>query len=175
MTRKTLALAAVASLGLGGCNALSSGTVEDIPKNAKETSGTFNNESLFGQDGLSLGRIADGVRGGDPNVLPVNKYLWRASLETLSFLPLAAADPYSGTISTDWGGVAASPSERVRATVYIEGKELTARALDVAVFQERLNGSAWVPAQVDPATAAQLKTSILDKARQLRIADVDGA
>ena len=34
--------------------------------------------------------------------MPINPYLWSASLETLSFIPLSSADPFGGTIFTDW-------------------------------------------------------------------------
>ncbi len=36
------------------------------------------------------------------SAIAVNAYLWRASLDTLSFMPLLSADPYGGVIITDW-------------------------------------------------------------------------
>ncbi len=122
--------------------------------------------------------MRDLIRGGggsDANSLPVNKYLWRASLDTLSFLPLASTDPFSGVIATEWGASPEAPNERVRVTAYVEGKELSARALDVSVFRETLNASgAWTAATVNPQTAEQVKDKILLRARELRIQDIDG-
>lgn len=139
---------------------------------------------LYVEDDLSNSREQPGLRdlilggrdgGGNENTLPVNKYLWRASLDTLSFLPLASTDPFSGVVATEWGASPESPNERVRVTAYVEGKELTARALDVSVFRETLNASgAWVAAPVNPNTAEQVKDKILLRARELRIEDVDG-
>lgn len=127
---------------------------------------------ILGEDNSLL----DNLRSGrDENTLPVNKYLWRASLDTLSFLPLASVDTFSGVIATDWGATAGSSSERVRVTTYVRDAALSATALDVSVFRETLTpAGVWQSAAVDPATARQLKDAILTRARQLRIADVDG-
>ena len=32
----------------------------------------------------------------------VNSFLWRASLDTLAFMPIVSADPFGGVILTDW-------------------------------------------------------------------------
>ncbi len=158
---------------LSGCSALGGGVVEDIPKTPAETGGgLYTDESLL--DGLSIRETLLG-KGGDENRLPVNKYLWRASLDTLSFLPMASIDTFSGVIATDWGASAANSNERVRVTTYVRDAELSATALDVSVFRETLSpGGVWQTASVDPATVRQLEDAILTRARQLRIEDVDG-
>lgn len=123
----------------------------------------------------SLKDLIFSERADNGDGLPVNKYLWRASLDTLSFLPLSSTDPFSGVIATEWGASPDAPNERVRVTAYVEGKELTARALDVSVFRETLSPTgAWVSATVNPQTAEQVKDKILLRARELRIQDVDG-
>ena len=110
------------------------------------------------------------------NGLPVNKYLWQASINVLSAsLPLASTDPFSGVIATDWGAAANAQNERVRVTATVQGTQLTARGLDVSLFRETLTpAGAWVAAPVSPQTASKLKDSILVRARELRIQDVDG-
>lgn len=105
--------------------------------------------------------------GGDPALqIGVNKYLWRASLETLSFLPLESADPVSGVFTTSWG-IAPGARNSVRATVYIQDAALDARSLRVAAF--RRAGSSSVP--LSDEAIRQLEDSILTRARQLKIAD----
>jgi len=105
--------------------------------------------------------------GGDPALqIGVNKYLWRASLETLSFLPLESADPVSGVFTTGWGAPAGARNA-VRATVYIQDPALDARSLRVAAFRRTGRGS--VP--LSDAAVRELEDSILTRARQLRIAD----
>ena len=167
-----VAVAMGIALSASACSFLPEGEAPDVRRNPTPSS-SFNNESVLGQDGLSLRKLISGPEGSG-NELPVNKYLWRASLDTLSFLPLASTDPFSGVIATEWGASPDAPNERVRVTAYVEGKELTARALDVSVFRETLNPSgAWVAASVNPQTAEEVKDKILLRARELRIQDVD--
>ena len=101
----------------------------------------------------------------------VNGWLWRASLDTLSFLPLASADPFGGVIITDWYAPPESPAERFKVTVYILGTDLRSDGLRVSVFrQERRGSDAWADSQVGAATASELENAILTRARELRIA-----
>jgi len=99
----------------------------------------------------------------------VNSFLWRASLDTLNFMPLASEDPYGGVIITDWYTDPERPSERFKATVYILDTRLRADALNVSIFRETNQGGAWTTANVDPATAIQIENAILTRARQLRL------
>ena len=149
------------------------GEVGEIPKNRAERGGGVDDGSRL-LEGQSIRKTLLG-EGLDENRLPVNKYLWRASLDTLSFLPIASIDTFSGVIATDWGAAPGATNERVRVTTYVRDAELSASALDVSVFRETLSPSGiWQSAPVDPATASQLEDAILTRARQLRIKDVDG-
>lgn len=115
-------------------------------------------------------RFGDGSTGGD---LGVNKYLWKASLDTLAFLPIISTDPFSGVIATDWGLSAASPNERFKVTVYVTDVKLEARSLKVAVFREVKGDGGWVAAPVDPATPRKIEDSILTRARMIKIEDIE--
>lgn len=105
----------------------------------------------------------------------VNSFLWRATLETLNFLPLDQVDPYGGVIITDWFADPAAPDERLRATAYILDQNLRADALKVSVFKQIRTASGWNDSPVDADTARQLENAILTRARQLYIATVDNA
>ena len=156
---------------LAGCSSWG-GVVEDNRGSQRARAGTFDDSKLL--EGTSLRDTLLG-EGRDENRLPVNKYLWRASLDTLSFLPIASIDTFSGVIATDWGASSGTTNERVRVTTYVRDAELSATALDVSVFRETLSpGGVWQAASVDPGTARQLEDAILTRARQLRIQDVDG-
>jgi hypothetical protein len=100
----------------------------------------------------------------------VNSYLWRASLDTMSFMPLASADPFGGVIITDWYMPPEVSRERFKVNVYILGRDLRADGLRAAVFRQSqdLLGN-WVDARVDQRTATDLEDAILTRARQLRI------
>jgi len=103
--------------------------------------------------------------------IPVNAYLWRASLDTLEFLPLTSTDPFSGVIVTDWSTNAATPNERFKVTVYIDSPKLEANALRVAVYRElQGQGGTWTSAEVSDATPRRIEDAILTRARQLRVA-----
>ena len=104
----------------------------------------------------------------------VNGHLWRATLETLSFMPLSEVDPFGGVIITDWFANPELPTERFKATVYILDSRLRADALSVQLFKQvRLEDGNWLDAGVDPATRLQIENAILTRARQLRIASLD--
>jgi len=98
----------------------------------------------------------------DETVLKVNRYIWKASLEVLSFLPIEGADPFSGVITTDWG---MPPGSKIlyRATVFIQDPSLDARSLKVNLFKKT--------GTVDVKTIRVIENAILSRARQLRIND----
>ncbi|MFZ2979810.1 MAG: DUF3576 domain-containing protein [Sphingobium sp.] len=98
----------------------------------------------------------------------VNSYLWRASLETLSFMPLVQTDSNGGVIVTDWYANPKSPSERMKLTVTILDQDLRADALRVAGSRQVNQGGQWVDAPLQAATVQKLEEIILTKARDLR-------
>ena len=102
----------------------------------------------------------------------VNSYLWRASLETLSFMPLTQADSAGGVIVTDWYSNPGNPSERVKLSVSILDQDLRADALRIAASREVLQNGTWVSAPVQAATVQKLEDIILTKARDLRRSDI---
>ncbi|WP_374390906.1 DUF3576 domain-containing protein [Brevundimonas sp.] len=102
----------------------------------------------------------------------VNGYLWRASLDTLSFMPLATADPWGGVINYDWYVNPQTPNERFKATVFILDTRLRADALNVTVTKEVKGADGqWTTAPVAAQTEADLENAILTKARQLNLAN----
>ena len=107
------------------------------------------------------------------SALGVNGYLWRASLDTLAFMPLASADPYGGVIITDWYVNPEVPAERFKATVYILDTRLRADGLNVTVFKQSKDANgAWVDAPVTDQTATDIENAILTRARQLRLSNI---
>ncbi len=101
----------------------------------------------------------------------VNSFLWRASLDTISFMPLLSADPFGGVIITDWYAPPESPGERVKITVYILGRDLRADGVRASVFRQLRDANGeWVDATVEKRTQIELEDTILTRARQLRVA-----
>lgn len=115
--------------------------------------------------------------GGGSNqnaaAIGVNSYLWRATLDTLAFMPLASADPYGGVIITDWYVNPDQPTERFKATVYILDTRLRADGLNVTVFKQTkdLQGG-WLDGATSPQTETDIENAILTRARQLRLSNL---
>jgi hypothetical protein len=132
-------------------------------------------ESVFGPGGLSLfgaDRPEDLDQGGTG--IGVNSYLWRASLDTIAFMPLASADPFGGVIITDWYTPSEAPDERLKVNIVILGRQLRADGVRASVFRQQRDGAGtWVDATVAAETATELENAILTRARQLRIASAD--
>jgi hypothetical protein len=127
---------------------------------------------LFGPDALVFSTNPDRTRGGNGGAagIGVNAFLWRASLDTLDFIPLASADPFGGVIITEWYRPSGSENERFKLNVYITDTQLRADALNVSVFREVQDGDGgWRNAPVDDGTALDLENTILTRARELRI------
>jgi hypothetical protein len=101
--------------------------------------------------------------------MAVNAFLWRASLDTVSFIPLDIVDPIGGVITTNWYEDTNNSSERIKLTIYIKDRRLRADGLSVRVFKEVLLSNEWTKADVNPETANLIEASILTKARELRI------
>lgn len=117
-----------------------------------------------GRDLRPQGELAS----AEVTAIGVNSYLWRASLETLSFMPLTQADSAGGVIVTDWYANPASPNERVKVSVSILDSVLRADAVRVAASRQVLTNGVWVEAPVQASTVQRLEDIILTKARDLR-------
>jgi hypothetical protein len=148
--------------------------------------GSFRRVALASVVVLSTASLAacGGGRGGHPMggsanapqaQIGVNSYLWRATLDTLAFMPLSSADPYGGVVITDWYVNPEKPDERFKCTVYILDSRLRADGLNVTVFKEVSNGQGgWVTAPSAGQTATDIENSILTRARQLRLSNLRG-
>lgn len=107
--------------------------------------------------------IWDAFNSADPNnTVEVNKYLWQASREVLSFLPIQSVDPFSGVIVTGYGAPPGG-GRAYRATIHVTDPALDARSLKVALATQG--------GPVDAATQRAVEDAILTRARQLRIRD----
>ena len=126
---------------------------------------------LGGEDGMILFGTARTPRAGEGDGgagLGVNAFLWRATLDTLSFMPLASADPFGGVIITDWYSPPGAGAERFKATAYVMGRQLRSDGVRISIFRQVRQGPGWADAVVAPATGAELEDRVLARARELR-------
>jgi hypothetical protein len=129
---------------------------------------------ITGEDGLVMGGDS-GKKDKDAgrNPLGVNSFLWRASLDTLSFLPIAAADPWGGTILTDWYEDTEAPGERYKVNVLILDRQLRADSLKISTFRQKKDAKGnWMDAPTDPKLGRKLEDTVLTRARQMRVAQL---
>lgn len=138
-------------------------TTSELKKIEKRDGKAFgdNLDFLFGED-----KKAD-QKGGSS--VEVSAYLWRASLDTISFMPLLSADPFGGVIITDWHSPPETPNERFKLTVYILSRQLRADGIRVSVFREQFKNGTWHSAKTTKGVGAKLENKILIRARELRI------
>ncbi len=112
----------------------------------------------------------DAQKGGSEGSVAVNAFLWRASLDTISFMPLASADPFGGVIITDWYAPPETPDERFKVNIYILGRMLRADGLKISVFRQQRNAAGnWSDVNVGPEVAVEFENAVLSQARELRL------
>jgi len=122
---------------------------------------------FLGEDTLTFGPSKK--RGQEETGLGVNSYLWRASLDTISFMPIASADPFGGVIITDWYSPPQSSQERLKVNIFILDRQLRSDGLKVSIFrQEKDSSGQWVDRSVNPQTLIDLENAILTRARHFR-------
>lgn len=127
---------------------------------------------LTGDSGLSIGGAGeeDAANTGSNNPLGVNSFLWRATLDTLSFMPLTTTDPFGGTILTDWYEDPQAPGTRFKVNALILDRNLRAGSLKINVFRQAKGSTGtWEDAPVDAAMGRKLEDTVLTRARQLRV------
>ena len=127
--------------------------------------------SLFDEGFLTFGgdssKSADGGGG-----IGVNQYLWRASLDTVSFMPLRSVDPFGGVIITEWYNPPEAKNERLKVDILILDRTLRADGVRVSIHKQRANRKGvWEDAFVDPESFREFEDAILARARQLKIRD----
>lgn len=125
---------------------------------------------LTGEDGWDiLGSSDKDENSGGTSGIGVNGFLWRATLDTLSFMPIASADPFGGVILTDWYEDPKVPGERYKVNAVILDKRLRADGVTVSLFKQQMQKGIWRDIATNDSLARQLEDTILTRARQLKI------
>jgi len=140
------------------------------PRNYNPRTQSDQDESAFTLMSGLFGSGNSNGQGGGGGGVGVNSFLWRASLDTVSFMPLSSADPFGGVIITDWYSPPKTPDERFKVNVFILGRDLRADGVRASVFHQKKDAKGqWVEAPVDANTATDLENAILTRARQIRL------
>ena len=94
--------------------------------------------------------------------------LWRASLDTLDFMPYETIDPFGGIIITDWFINQNNEKIRNKITVSFSSSELRATSIKVSVIREKFDNNQWVSDGYSDGLARKIEDLILTRARELR-------
>ncbi len=128
---------------------------------------------LFGNKGLSVDGLINNNNNQNQNnaslSMPINSFLWRSALETISFMPLASADPIGGTIITDWYSTEINENERCKINIFITGVELKTQNLKVKTFCQIFKNQNWINKEIGSENNIKLENAILNKAKKLRL------
>ena len=126
---------------------------ERVKKNLEEGRGFRLDDSLKGKG-----------TGGDFVFASANE-LWRASLDTIDFMPLSSVNYSGGIIITDWYSDGDSLDESVKISIRFLTNEVRADALDIKIFYKKCNQVASCKiSQKTGSLSAELKKQILSKA-----------
>ena len=113
-------------LGCSNNNSLVSNSITD----EKKTPGLFSKDA---SKGVSLDSIFNPQSSSSEGSANVNAYLWRASLNILSFAPLISTDALGGTIISDWYVNKNNKNQRIKITAFIKTSELRSNGIAVKV------------------------------------------
>lgn len=131
---------------------------------------TFGN--VLGDEFLNFGGKKSQQGEGGSGYSNVNPCLWRASLETIRFMPLVSSDAAGGVIVTDWYSSPQTPNERIKVTIFITNYQLRADAIQVDIFKQNRKGDSWVSVNVDKKVKTDMEDLILSTARKIHIKNV---
>jgi Domain of unknown function (DUF3576) len=169
MLRNTILLAGALGAVLSGCGSdpAPADTYRTSPEYRSQNPAEANKNDTVFSGGINLfGSDKEGRDGA----VAVNAFLWRASLDTVAFMPLASADPFGGVIISDWYAPPETPDERFKVNVYVIGRTLRADGLKVSVFRQTQDPQGrWADAPVGADVATEFENAVLSRARQLRL------
>ena len=174
--RNTPFLLALCSLTLAACGGSNEplrdvGSNEYFSNSINRTSSDSGGPGIAGDSGISFGiggKRPDSEASLSGAGIGVNAYLWRATLDTLSFMPLVSADPMGGVIITDWWQTGGQPRERFKATAYILSRRLRSDGIKVTIFRQVEQNGQWVDAPTAASTRGEIEDKIIARARELR-------
>ncbi len=160
-TAKSLTI--LTSIALAACGSgLERTDPNPKPHDAPDGPGLFSGKSGNLLDSFNSLDSASASIGVDP-------YLWRSSLEAVSFMPIYQADSAGGVILTDWYTNPSDSKEQFKVNIMLLGKELSPSALNVSVFKKSKTPTGWEDLGSQEATAKELEETILTNARSYRV------
>lgn len=135
----------------------------------KENFGSVIGGDEKGAGGFNLFNLGKKSDTSEYKGLGVNVYLWKASLEVISFMPIAISDSSGGVITTEWSEDLDHPGERYKINILIKSTELNTHSLKVTVFKQTLQDNIWRSVKPSDQIVSDIEDKILTKARKLKL------
>ena len=115
--------------------------------------------------GFRLSDKVDKLGGGGVFEFASSNELWRASLDTIDFMPLTSVNYSGGIIITDWYSTDENSNESIKISIRFLTNEIRSDALDIKVFNKKcLSGSNCVTSEKQGNIITELKSKILKTA-----------
>ncbi len=165
---KKLLIALLLPISISACSGLG-GDTSSFPKD-NEDSRLERRGKITGEGGLQIFDTSDGEEESSGNGIGVNSFLWRATIDTIGFMPIDQADPFGGVITTDWYEDSAASGERLKINALILDEKLRADGVRVSVFKQNIDEAGnWRDVSVDKEVSRKVENKILSRARELRV------
>jgi len=117
------------------CKSLPGADARKVPTNAKDRV----EQNIKEGKGF---RLMDSVKSGGTNFeFASSNELWRASLDTIDFMPLTTANYSGGIIVTDWYSDNQNLNESIKVTIRFLTNEIRSDAINLKVFYKNCNPS----------------------------------
>jgi Domain of unknown function (DUF3576) len=169
LTIRTACILGALLIALPACSVLKPDEQQNYPK-TEEDRRKAERGKITGEEGLAVGGTSEKDKDSGKNPLGVNSFLWRATLDTLSFLPITSADPFGGTVLTEWYEAPEAPGERFKVNVLILDRQLRADSLKITTFrQTKTKAGVWADVPTDAKLGRKLEDTVLTRARELRV------
>ena len=111
-------------------------------------------------------RLMGGDKKGGTFDFASSNELWRASLDTIDFMPLASANYSGGIIITDWYSDESNSNESIKITIRFLTNEIRSDALNIKIFTRKceLNLNNCTFTETNKVLVSELTKEILKKA-----------
>ena len=134
--------------------------------NLKKRADEYKGAIIGGKDGVLFG-------GGQSTAqFAADNMLWRASLETLNFIPLSSANYSGGVIITDWYAKQNS-KDAIKIQVVFKSDELSTNSIEIISHKKVCNNNGCRTTAMDQNFNSKIKNKILEKARILNVAKIN--
>ena len=126
---KILILLVISLFFLNGCSGIPGADARKYPADPKKRI----EKNMAEGRGFKLSKALEGNNGGVFEFASSNE-LWRASLDTLDFMPLASVNYSGGIIVTDWYSNEKTSNESIKISIRFLSNEIRSDALDIKIF-----------------------------------------